>query len=284
MALTKTTRLNLAKQDAGDTSWHINQNAGMDDADARLFQSGAGNPIDAAVVPHYAGQWYHETDADIMWLATTALATGWKKGTEIIIDTAANIEAMDADEFKNMVALAYDTGALYVAYDPAGGAANVVTKLGDVAEKHTATVDASTADDDFTAITSYTLVTGMDVSVVVPDDDIDYEIDVGALMRVEAMNATIACALYEDAVAKDKDEFGTWYSHLTGNDAWNPTMRGGLSLRWVNTAPTNNTTYQYRVYAKRVIYSDRGSPNPHVHLNPGVRLSRIWATLRPRVT
>lgn len=49
MATTKTTRLNLAKQDPGDPSWDVALDQGFDDADARLLTDSEDNEVAASI-------------------------------------------------------------------------------------------------------------------------------------------------------------------------------------------------------------------------------------------
>ena len=77
MAVTKTAKLNLAKQANRDANWHTGLDQGFDDADARFQKTGAGDPEAGAVTADFIGQPYYDTTADKWW---TANATGAPPG------------------------------------------------------------------------------------------------------------------------------------------------------------------------------------------------------------
>jgi hypothetical protein len=90
MATVKTTRLNLAKQAAGDNpgSWEVDMNQGYQDADDRFFLSGAGDPNTAGggVTSNYIGQRYLDTDTDLWWTAQDAAAPGtWVSDQDMLL-------------------------------------------------------------------------------------------------------------------------------------------------------------------------------------------------------
>jgi hypothetical protein len=86
MATTKTPRLNLAKQAAGDNpgSWQVDLNTGFDDADARFFRTGTDDP-NTAETADFIGQKYYESDIKLWWRATVTGSSGrWvRDGDEI---------------------------------------------------------------------------------------------------------------------------------------------------------------------------------------------------------
>lgn len=114
MATTLTDRLKLAKQTAGDSDWEVDLNAGFDSADDRLFQTDAGDPVTQVVTPHFTGQYYFDSTADTLWIATGALATDWKRVGGVIVDTEVNIKALDETEYANALGYASDTGTPWV--------------------------------------------------------------------------------------------------------------------------------------------------------------------------
>jgi hypothetical protein len=87
VAVVKTTRLNLAKQAAGDPSWNVGTDQGFDDADARFLKvsDDYGDAADPNVAPKdgdYIGQKYVDVESDPprIWTCTDATpsASVWK--------------------------------------------------------------------------------------------------------------------------------------------------------------------------------------------------------------
>jgi len=126
VATTKTARLNLAKQDAGDTDWNTDLDQGFDDADDRLLKVSSDNgdasdPNVGPIVGDYVGQkyidetsnpprvWYCTTDSDpgpSVWrlanatgIASTAPGYGGNVNLEAILaDYQSRLAALEADQ------------------------------------------------------------------------------------------------------------------------------------------------------------------------------------------
>ena len=86
MATTATDRLGLKKQANADNpgTWEVDLNQGFDDADDRLFLSGAGNPH-GVITSNYIGQRYLDSVTELWYTAQTLGATAdWVSDFDII--------------------------------------------------------------------------------------------------------------------------------------------------------------------------------------------------------
>jgi hypothetical protein len=291
MATTLTTRLNFKKQEQGDLNWHTDLNAGLDDADSRLFQAGATTPV-GNVTPHFAGQYYHETANDVMWFAYDTTDTDWKRVNEVIVDTAANIQALNATQFKHLLAYATDDETLYVSYDD-GGYAWVEIPFSVVQKSWSDSDQADNADQEAASANTREDIDGglagaLGVSIAVPNDGRDYEIVVVANIAYHVDHRYMGFWLVEN------DGSDTRVDRKLVNHQGADEVTGEASLSYLQDNPTNNTTYTYRVqFAASEATSNRCVVNPSAagafghadgHFSGATSWSTIRATIKPRRT
>ena len=285
MATTKTTRLQLAKQGLSDTGWHTDLNAGFDDADDRLLQEGAGTPV-GSITPDFESQYYRDQTADVLWIATGAVNTDWKRVDEAILDTEANIGAMDAEEFAHILAYATDTDTLWLAWDDGGYSWNEL--LTTAAKDYTSTSVATSSEQKVG--TTYEAVDGLTVTVASPDDAYDYEFDVIVTMAFgHVQDSTLVFRLQETE------------DYLGGGEATNDAVdtqqariqsvvpshteviysESNVSLRYIQTSPDPGVDYRYYIEAKAS--SGDAHINPLTAFDSDQTWSRIWVRIRRRV-
>lgn len=98
MATSYTPRLALAKPASGDTGWGTSLSNGFDDADARLFLSGAGDP-NGVVTSQYVGQRYWDTTNEIWYTAVSSgVNDSWAIETILQIANNSFIQWRDAGD------------------------------------------------------------------------------------------------------------------------------------------------------------------------------------------
>jgi len=233
MGVTLTSRLELAKQAQSDINWHTALNAGFDSADARLLQSGAGTPI-GSITPHYVGQWYHDTTDDFMWHATGATNADWKKAHEMVsaADKAA-ILLLDETDYMHTLAVAEDTGIVYLCYDPAGGTAYAWTQI-TKPQSYTTIELASGASVQAAAAATWEDMAGCEITVTLPDDGLVYELAAYAILKFYTNEVPVAVRIVEDIDGAGENEVGEPAVGYNDGTDHNYTRCQEISTEYVN--------------------------------------------------
>jgi hypothetical protein len=192
----------------------------------------------------------------------------WVPMTAVIYDTAANRGTFPtADCVLGLIWWESDTGAMYMWDGSAWAQIGLRADWTELAEATAANQTGSTSRVDTTGVT---------VSILCPNDGIDYEIKVEAEGTYLADGSGVGFYLMEDAV--DVDE------KLAA-----PVSSGSMTLRYRNASPTPATTYVYKLQHAMSAGSTSSRINPTegtlgIGALPGssTSWSHIWATCKPR--